>query len=116
MVMNQEELRVARWQVLRKINSKFPSWLAEQSGNHIFDRLEFLPHTEFLEAYIFYKFDMDISSAEHSGFTESIKRTIIAYLNEFQYPMLNNSRISFVFDSRENVIKNYKGIYSLRLQ
>jgi hypothetical protein len=71
---------------------------------------------ESLEIYIFYKSNVLLQRNLENGITEKIKTLILEKLNQLGYFSEFSSNVLFEFDSDENVKKNYKGNYFLRLR
>ncbi len=67
------------------------------------------------EIYVFFKTDEDLRKNLSNRTAEIIKNEIILALKIDGYFSKFGSEIRFVFDSDENVKKNYKGNYYLRL-
>lgn len=115
-VEERQKLENSQWHVLKQVRLRFEKWLYEQSWSKRFRKLEFIPHTKFLEIFIFYKTDMDVAEGAANGFSEEIKRKMLSELAELGYPDLVNSDVRFILDSHENVVKNFKGSYFYRLR
>ena len=71
-----------------------------------------------LVVLIFYESDSDVAIYDGDGTTEAIRLKfqdeLAASKSQFSFSQLPN--MSFVFDSHENVVKNFEGNYFLRLK
>jgi len=112
----QEKLRRRKWEVLKRVRATFQAWSERQPRAAKMHGLEFMPHRKFLEIYFFYEKDADVTEGELQGFSELIRQEMLRELAELQYPDFEPSRVRFVFDSHENVVKNYQGSYFFRLR
>ncbi len=109
--MNEQEN--IQWQIIEKAKQILVKWL---KNNNIYTHtIHFIPIDDIsLEVYVFYKKDDDIVENQKNGVTEKIKETFINIIYDIDCTRFNE--ISFVFDSHENVIKNYEGSYFFRLR
>lgn len=106
---------VQQWNMLEKAKTKLVDW-SKSISVHLF-AVHFVPMLDFsLEVYIFYENDKDISTNESNGISDRIKETFLNALDELSYYKCFDNSITFVFDSNENVMKNYQGSYFLRLR
>ncbi|GAC1327689.1 MAG: hypothetical protein NVSMB28_24460 [Collimonas sp.] len=71
-----------------------------------------------LGVLIFYENDSDIVAYEKDGTTDMIKLKFLEELaaSKLQFSFSELPEMDFVFDSHENVVKNYDGSYFLRLR
>ena len=67
-------------------------------------------------AFIFYRWDKQISEAEKSGLASQIKKAVLEELENVGRGDCESLRVDFEFDSHENVEQNYEGDYCLRLR
>lgn len=114
--IEDEKLRVSQWHVLKQIRPCFESWLKGQIWSKRFHCLEFIPHADFLEVFVFYETDADVTCGETDGVSNTIKEKTLSDLRGLKYPQAETTDIRFIFDSHENVIKNFKGSYFFRLR
>jgi len=66
--------------------------------------------------WIFFPTDDDLKEHTRKGATEEIESDFRNILMQLKYPFKRFPRIGFVFDSDENVQKNYEGSYFYRLR
>ena len=71
---------------------------------------------ESLEIYVFFTSNNLLLHNLQNGTTENIKTFILEKLSDLGYFKEFSNNVMFVFDSDENVKKNYKGNYFLRLR
>jgi hypothetical protein len=85
-------------------------------------KVEFVTTSEewddLLGVWIFYETQADVTKYEIDGTTEFIK---LAFVNELavsksRFSFSELPKTNFVLDSRENVDKNFKGSYFLRMR
>jgi hypothetical protein len=69
-----------------------------------------------LGVWIFFPTDDDLNQHIRSGATEAIEADFRNILKQLKYPFRRFPRVGFVFDSDENVQKNYEGSYFYRLR
>jgi hypothetical protein len=112
----REKQRVSQWGALKQVRPRFKSWLKDKSWRKKFHQLEFIPHSTFLEIFIFYKTDADVAAGNTDGFSETIRQKMLGDLADLEYPRLAETEVRFIFDSHENVVKNYEGSYFYRLR
>lgn len=70
---------------------------------------------EALGVYVFYKTNKELSMYIENGVVERTKQNFIRIFDGLGYFKEFNDNIRFVFDSRQNVKKNFKGNYYYRL-
>jgi hypothetical protein len=78
-------------------------------------RTDFIPHDTYAEVYVFINTDAELARASSSGLQAQMER---AFAEEFAALLggtADECPLVFVFDSHENVERNYKGNYYLRL-
>jgi hypothetical protein len=114
--IEDEKLRVSQWRVLKQIRPRFESWLNGEIWKKRFHSIEFIPHADFLEVFLFYETDADIASGNSEGISKALRERILSDLRELEYPQVDSTNIRFIFDSHENVVKNFKGSYFFRLR
>ena len=112
----REKQRVGQWRVLEVVRGRFENWLVKQSWAKRVHKIEFIPHAQTLEVYVFYKTDADVDDGKSNGVSESVTQKMLSELAESGYPVQASSDVRFTFDSHENILKNYKGSYFLRLR
>jgi hypothetical protein len=66
--------------------------------------------------WIFFPTDDDLREHSTSGVTGEIEQDFREILQQLKYPFRKFPRVTFVFDSDENVQKNYEGSYFYRLR
>ena len=66
--------------------------------------------------WIFFPSDDDLKQHAKSGAIEAIEADFRNILKQLKYPFRRFPRVGFVFDSDENVQKNYEGSYFYRLR
>ena len=66
--------------------------------------------------WIFFPTDADLSEHDQRGTTGEIEVDFRNILKQLRYPFRRFPRVGFVFDSDENVQKNYEGSYFYRLR
>ena len=111
----REKQEVSQWRVLKQIRPRFKSWLKNKSWRKRFYRISFIPYPTFLEIFVFYKTGADVVDGKTDGFSETIKQEMLSDLGDLEYPQLVETDVRFIFDSHENVVKNYEGNYYFRL-
>lgn len=110
-----EKSEKLQWDIIEKGKEKLLKWSKENEAQIFtvhFVPIGFSP----LEVYIFYENDSDIVLNEKSGITENVKRVFLETISNLDYTKIFDNNIIFIFDSNENVIKNYQGNYFLRLR
>jgi hypothetical protein len=100
------------WEIFRRARRR--AW-SRACGDFVVHATEFIPHDTKGEVYVFFSTDAELAHASSSGLQAQMQR---AFAEEFaallggavdEYPLV------FVFDSHENVERNYKGSYYLRM-
>ncbi len=66
--------------------------------------------------WIFFPTDADLREYSESGVTNRIEAEFRGMLKQLKYPFRKFPRVGFVFDSDENVQKNFEGSYFYRLR
>ena len=66
--------------------------------------------------WIFFPTDDELNAYGKKGATEAIETDLRNILKQLKYPFRRFPRVNFVFDSDENVQKNYEGSYFYRLR
>lgn len=104
-----------QWDILKKTRDFIMNWAKENCINiHI---IHFIPMIDFsLEIYVFYKNNSDLAKNKTTGISDEVKKIFLKTLLEVDYIKSFGNNIVFIFDSDENVIKNYEGSYFLRLR
>lgn len=69
-----------------------------------------------LSAWMFYKTEHNVAISEASGITAEVKSAFLAILEEAGYAPDWLGKVFFVFDSCENVDRNYEGNYYYRMK
>jgi hypothetical protein len=69
-----------------------------------------------IAAVIFFKKDSDIAECESNGTSQQMRDFIYDKLEEFGRGKRGEIGVVFVFDSFENVERNYEGSYFLRMR
>jgi hypothetical protein len=69
-----------------------------------------------LPVWVFYETDEDIRICEANGSSKNLETRFMEILRERNYPFDEFPEVLFVFDSHENVEKNYQGSYFSRLR
>lgn len=72
--------------------------------------------TDALGVYVFYESDNQISEADESGLAKDIESLVFEELERVGRGSKEGIKVSFEFDSHENVIRNYEGDYYNRLR
>jgi hypothetical protein len=109
---NKEKLQ---WNIIEKAKNALMKWSKDNLAN--IHAIRFVSMFDFsLEVYIFYKYNSDITKNEINGLTDNAKQYFLKTISDMDYMKHFESNIAFIFDSDENVIKNYNGSYFLRLR
>jgi hypothetical protein len=112
-VMTKKEKQ--QWDIIEKAKELLIEW-SNKNNARIFT-IHFVPMYDFsLEVYVFYEKDADISENQKNGVSENVKQIFIKTISSMGYMEKFGDKISFEFDSNENVINNYNGSYFLRLR
>jgi hypothetical protein len=110
--MRKEELQ---WDIIEKAKKILMEW-SKYNNAHIFT-VHFVPMFDFsLEVYVFYESDNNIAQNQMTGITDKVKQTFLKAITDMGYMKHFGDNITFIFDSNENVVKNYEGNYFLRLR
>lgn len=110
--MNKEE---KQWEIINKAKVVLMNW-AVINKIHIIT-VHFIPMFDSsLEVYLFYENNKDISQNTTNGISDMVKQIFLKTLKDLNYYKHFSDKIMFIFDSNENVIKNYQGNYFLRLR
>ena len=100
----------ARFEILK--------WSASE-GIDLF-RVEFIVpfvETDFgLSVWFFYTKNNFVTENEKNDVSEKLKERFLEILKHIRYSKRHLAEINFVFDSNENVEKNYEGSYFYRLR
>lgn len=111
--MNKKE--ELQWNIIKKAKKLLMDWSNNDKVN-IYD-IHFIPMLDFrLEVYVFYEKDEDVSQNQLSGNTDRVKELFLDSLSKLEYKKYFPHKITFIFDSNENVVKNHEGSYFLRLR
>jgi len=110
--MDKEQLQ---WDIIEKAKLVLINW---SSNNNVYiHEVYFVPMNDFsLEVYIFYRNDNDIILNKGNGISDDVKQIFLKTLSDMDYFRYYKNNISFIFDSHENVVKNYSGSYFFRLR
>ena len=112
--MNREE----QFAIIAKAKEAIMKW-AESQQIHLF-RVEYVvPFVQddfSLYTWFFFKTDQDVVNYEKDGTSERLSQQFLVTLEGMGYPAPNIKQVSFIFDSDENVQKNYEGNYFYRLR
>jgi hypothetical protein len=104
-----------QWKLTEKAKKKIIKW-AKKNSIEIHE-IHFIPMYDFsLEIYIFFVSDKCLQVYEENSITQTLKENFIDILSKLEYMDRVSSKIDFVFDSHENVVKNYNGSYFFRLR
>ena len=110
--MNKEDLQ---WDIIEKAKKILMDW-SKDNNVHIFT-VHFVPMFDSsLEVYVFYESDADITQYLKNGINDKVKQIFLQALTDMNYMKHFSDSITFIFDSNENVVKNYQGNYFLRLR
>jgi hypothetical protein len=66
--------------------------------------------------WIFFPRDSDLSTYRHKGITDNLQKAYLNILAQLDYPFEKFPNITFIFDSDENVQRNFEGSYFYRLK
>ena len=66
--------------------------------------------------WVFYEHDADVTERNENGSSNEIESKLLGYLDDCEYPYGKFPNVVFVFDSHENVQKNFGGNYFYRLR
>lgn len=111
--MNKKE--TLQWDIIEKAKENLIEWSKENNAR-IFT-MHFVPMFDFsLEVYVFYESDNDIIQNQTNGTTERVKQFFLKVISDLDYMKYFGDSITFVFDSNENIAKNFEGNYFLRLR
>ena len=69
-----------------------------------------------LTTWFFLKTDQDVADNAQDGTSDRLSQQFLVILQTMDYPVSNIKQVSFIFDSDENVQKNYEGNYFYRLR
>ncbi len=104
-----------QWDLIDKAKQVLISWAKDNNVN-VF-AVQFVPMFDLsLEVYVFYDNDLEIEKYLNNGISNKVKKVFINELNSLRYFEDFNEKIEFIFDSNENVVKNYQGSYFFRLR
>lgn len=112
-----------QWNILTKAKNEIVEW-SEKVHANIF-AVYFIPSDDYsptippenysLGVYIFYETDNDIINNKNNGITEESKKIFQQVISRLDYQKYFGNKIVYMFDSNENVVKNYEGNYYYRL-
>jgi len=106
------------WDIIDKAKVSILEWAKDQ-GSPIF-RIEYVATFEDwdngIEVIVFFDKDAEKYRVENTCFIIKIREHYLHLLEELKYPFDKFPRITFLFDSDENVKKNYEGSYFYRLR
>lgn len=111
--MLSEEKYKKHWQYATIMEGKFREW-GEFDGVKVF-RVEINAGYGVLGVFIFYKTDKELNIYRENGVIEKAKQNFIRILGDLGYFEEFDDEVGFIFDSHENVKKNFKGNYYYRL-
>ncbi|OXM84983.1 hypothetical protein [Paenibacillus rigui] len=63
--------------------------------------------------YVFFNCESEKNTADETGKFQMIKQEHLHLLERYNYPFDKYPNVNFIFDSQENVVKNYEGSYFL---
>jgi hypothetical protein len=110
--------RDLEFEILKQAKNKILEWAQTVNNGlfHIEYSVPFVKDDYSLVVVFFYKFDKMITYYTENGKSEQLKNKFISLLKELHYPFQLIPLISFIFDSDENVQKNYQGSYFYRMR
>lgn len=104
-----------QWDLIEKAKSVLIDWSKNNNVN-VF-AVHFVPMFDLsLEVYVFYDNNLEIEQYLNNGISNEVQQIFIKELNHLRYFKDFKDKIEFIFDSNENVVKNYQGSYFFRLR
>ncbi|MCP3920954.1 MAG: hypothetical protein GY714_00055 [Desulfobacterales bacterium] len=76
----------------------------------------FSPEKNYFGAFVFYRWDKQITEAKESGLSSKIVSAVYEELEKAGRGTRSTIEVEFEFDSHENVERNYEGDYYMRLR
>jgi len=106
------------FQILESVKEETLTWAAAQGIVlvHIDYVVPFVKEDDVLGIWIFYKTHESASTYQKNGVSDKVKAFVIEALLAHGYPRAGVDQSNFVFDSEENVKKNFEGSYFYRLR
>ncbi len=102
------------WKHLDEVRARV---LARLPADVAVDKVLYVPITVTeIEVYIFYPTDQDVKENERSGTSQAVRSLFEQELDKVLRGPKSGTELRFVFDSSENVRKNYDGVYYNRLR
>ena len=112
--MNREE----QFAIIRKARNEIMEWAGSQKIRLF--RVEyvvpFVKDDFSLTTWFFFKTNQDVADNAQDGTSDRLSQHFLEILQSMDYPAPNIKQVSFIFDSDENVQKNYEGSYFYRLR
>jgi hypothetical protein len=105
------------WVSLKSAEKAFRAWMASKSIP--VERIEYVATFEDwdtnTEVYVFFPTNADLERHKTDGAIQEIEAHYRQLLSDAHYPF-DRWPVVFLFDSHENVLKNYEGNYFYRLR
>ena len=112
--MNWEEANKRQNMYCKIMDTRLKEWAEIEGAKvHLFHYVA--SFGKGLGIYVFYKTNKELNTYIENGVVERTKQNFIRIFEELGYFKEFNDNIRFVFDSHENVKKNFKGNYYYRL-
>jgi len=112
--MNREE----QFAMITKAKEEIMNWAGNQKISLF--RVEYVvPFVQddfSLTTWFFFKTDQDVVDNAQDGTSDRLSQRFLEILQNMDYPAPNIKQVSFIFDSDENVQKNFEGSYFYRLR
>lgn len=106
------------YQILEDAKQELIDWVKEKAlPIHKVDYVSaFEEWNDSLGVWVFYDTDLSLKESNANGVSSRVKDKYQEILTMHSYPFSEFPKISFEFDSHENVMKNYEGSYFYRLR
>ena len=111
-----EERKNLQKKYVEHAEEKLKEWARAEKINMVRIYGEPNPYRWSLEVVVFYEYESEVQRYEETGKSEEARKAYIEALEENRYSKHFRGSIRFVFDSHENVVKNYHGEYYERLK
>lgn len=106
------------WDIIDEAKVSIIEWAKDQGA--LIYRIEYVATFEDwdngIEVYIFFRSDEEKEKLASTDFFSILKQHYLQLLGNLKYPFVKFPNIAFIFDSDENVVRNYEGSYFYRLR
>jgi hypothetical protein len=106
------------WAIIEQARRVLMACAAERSTSiHEIDYVAtFEDWDDGIAVWVFFPLDQDLRLYEGNGVVDGLRVEYLRILNDLGYPFDRFPRVTFVFDSDENVQRNFEGSYFYRLR